>query len=110
MTTRADFAPAPKHLSAEAQAWWAKFVEGWSLDDAGKFILTAALESFDRMRGAQCTIRKQGIVTNGKAHPATVVERDARLAMLRAFRQLNLDVEPLRDRPGQPPGRRAPGH
>jgi phage terminase small subunit len=100
---RADDAPA--HLSAEARAWWARFVAGWNLDDAGRFILGAALESFDRMRGAQRVIKREGLTVKGKAHPATVIERDARLAMLRALRQLNLDVEPLRDQPGRPPGR-----
>jgi hypothetical protein len=98
-------APSSSRLSAEAQAWEARFVAGWNLDDAGKFILAVALEAFDRMRGAQRTIRREGLVVKGKAHPATVIERDARLAMLRALRQLNLDVEPLRDKAGRPPGR-----
>jgi P27 family predicted phage terminase small subunit len=105
MTRSAELAPAPRHLSAEARAWWTKFVEGWNLDDAGKFILTAGLEAFDRMRGAQRQIQREGLTAKGKLHPAAAVERDARLAMLRALRQLGLDIEPLRDRPGRPPGR-----
>jgi len=48
---------------------------------------------------------REGLTVKGRAHPATVIERDARLAMLRALRSLNLDLEPLRDRPGRPPGR-----
>lgn len=30
----ADARPAPKHLSVEARAQWARFVAGWSIDDA----------------------------------------------------------------------------
>lgn len=100
--------PAPRRLSVEARGWWAKFTEGWALDDAALLILTTALEAFDRMRGAQRAIGREGLVLKktGRAHPAIVVERDARLAMLRALRMLNLDLEPLRDRPGRPPGGR----
>ena len=39
-----------------------------------------------------------------KAHPAVNIERDARAAMLAALKAMNLDVEPLRDRPGRPGG------
>jgi phage terminase small subunit len=97
--------PAPAHLSPEAKIWWGKFVAGWSLDDAALLILQSALEAFDRMRGAQKILKRDGLTLKGRAHPCTVVERDARLAMLRALRSLNLDLEPLRDRPGRPPGR-----
>jgi hypothetical protein len=31
------------------------------------------------------------------------VERDQRAALVRCLRNLNLDLEPLRDRPGRPP-------
>lgn len=57
------------------------------------------------MRGAQRAIKRDGLMVKGKLHPATTVERDARLAMLRAIRQLGLDIEPLHDRPGRPGGR-----
>ncbi len=39
-----------------------------------------------------------------KPNPAVAAERDARAAMLAAFKQLNLDVLPPQ-RPGRPPGR-----
>src|SRR5262245_2448137 len=106
MSTVDRVTPPPAHLSAEAAGWWRKITTEWDLDDAGQLILTMALEAFDRMRGAQRVIKREGLTIKGRAHPATVIERDARLAMLRALRQLNLDLEPLRDRPGRPPGRR----
>jgi hypothetical protein len=39
-----------------------------------------------------------------KVHPAVLIERDARGQMLAALRDLHLDLEPLRDRPGRPAG------
>jgi hypothetical protein len=96
---------ADGHLSAEARAWRRRIAAGWELDDAAKLILDVGLEAFDRMRQAQALIRRKGLTVNGHAHPATVVERDSRLAMLKALRQLNLDVEPLREKPGRPPGK-----
>jgi hypothetical protein len=100
-----DGRPAPKHLSAEGKAWWGKFVQGWALDDAACLILLVALEAFDRMRAAQTAIKRAGMTVKGRPHPCVLIERDARLAMLRALRQLNLDLEPLHSGPGRPPGR-----
>lgn len=79
-------------------------------DQAGLLILQTALESFDRMRLAEAILKKDGMTImdrfgQPKAHPMTVVERDSRAAMLAALRQLNLDLEPLRDGPGRPGGR-----
>jgi len=56
------------------------------------------------MRGAQALIKRHGLMVKSRANPAVMIERDSRLAMLRALRQLNLDLEPLRDGPGRPPG------
>jgi hypothetical protein len=95
---------APRHLSAEARDMWARFVDDWDLDGAALLILQTALESFDRMRSAQRLIAKNGLVKAGRANAAVVIERDSRLSMLRALRQLNLDLEPLRDGPGRPGG------
>ena len=101
---RVDASP-PRHLSREARALWRGFVEGWAFDACGFLILQTALEAFDRMRAAQQVIAKDGLVlTDGRVNPASVVERDSRLAMLRALRTLNLDLEPLHDRPGRPAG------
>jgi hypothetical protein len=37
-------------------------------------------------------------------HPALQLEKDARNGLLAALKQLQLDIEPLRDRPGRPAG------
>ena len=65
--------------------------------------MQTALEAFDRMRHAQSILAEAGTVISDRfgqqrAHPATIIERDARAAMLAALRALNLDIEPLRGR------------
>lgn len=106
---------APAHLSREAKAWWRKLTSEFRLDDtAGRLLLQTALEAFDRMRECQAAIGRDGAVVvdrfeQTKAHPALAAERDARSQMLAALKQLNLDVEPLRDAPGRPPGPPGPG-
>lgn len=100
----------PKQLSREAKAWWRKLSDEYCLDDeAGKLLLQTALEAFDRMRQAQGVISEGGPTIKDrfeqmKAHPLLTVERDARSQMIQALKSLNLDVEPLRDAPGRPPG------
>ena len=39
-----------------------------------------------------------------KSHPLLSVERDSRAQYLAALKALNLDLEPLRDKPGRPGG------
>ena len=100
----------PKHLSAEARKQWAAIVAEYSLDDdAGLLILTTSLEAFDRMRQAQKQIESDGATTLDrfgqlKAHPLLPVERDSRAAFMAGLKALNLDLEPLHDRPGRPSG------
>ena len=100
----------PKHLSAESKRWWQKISEEYRLDDeAGLLILQTACEAFDRMRGAQHQIAEDGTTFQDrfgqiKGHPLLPTERDARAQLLAALKQLNLDIEPLADHPGRPPG------
>lgn len=103
--------PCPAHLSPEAAAWWDKINSGWTLDDPGLLLLESALESFDRMRQAQKILKKEGQVVRDrfgqpKAHPATLTERDSKTTMLRIFKGLNLDLEPLNPGPGRPAGKK----
>jgi len=101
----------PKALSVAAKRLWRGLVEEYALDDvAALAILEAGLQSFDRAATAKLLLDRDGpTVTDRwdqqKAHPAASVERDSRAAWLAALRQLNLDVEPLRDGVGRPPGR-----
>jgi P27 family predicted phage terminase small subunit len=102
---------APRTLSTEASKWWKKLTEDYDIvDEAGFLLLQTGLEAFDRMRGAQDVIRREGLQVADrfgqmKAHPLLTVERDSRAQMLMALKALNLDLEPLNAAPGRPPGR-----
>jgi P27 family predicted phage terminase small subunit len=102
---------APKHISKEGNSLWNKILNEYCIqDEAGLFILQTAMEAFDRMREAQAIIKAEGLTVldrfdQKKAHPLTTVERDARSAMMQAMKSLNLECEPLKDRPGRPDGR-----
>ena len=99
---------APHRLSVEAKKWWRKINQEYQIDDqAGLLLLQTALESFDRMRRAQEQVAERGMVSTDrfgqlKPHPLLTTERDARSHLMTALKQLNLDVEPLRDRLGRP--------
>jgi P27 family predicted phage terminase small subunit len=101
---------APSTLSAEAADRWRKLTLEYAITDvAGLMLVEAALVAWDRMRAAQALIKRDGMVvasSNGqqRAHPAVAIERDSRNAFQRALKQLNLDIEPLRDATGRPPG------
>jgi P27 family predicted phage terminase small subunit len=101
---------APSRLSTEARALWRSIVEQYNLDDpAGLAILATTCEALDRMREAQRTIKRDGATVldrfkQPKIHPATLLERDSRAAVLAGLKALNLDLEPLRDRIGRPAG------
>ena len=101
---------APQKLSKESKLWWTRLVEEYDIrDPGGELLLETALTALDRMREAQRQLEQDGSVLTDrfgqkKAHPATVLERDSRAGLISALRQLNLDIEPLRDRPGRPAG------
>ena len=101
----------PRGLSAEARRWWTAIRREYEVTDpGGLLILSSACEAFDRMRQAQRRLKREGLTAldrfgQRKAHPATVIERDSRAAMLSALKALNLDLEPLNDRAGRPAGK-----
>ncbi len=100
----------PEGLSIAAKSWWARLHREYDLaDEAASFLLESALRAFDRMNQAAVLIDQHGVCTTDrwgqlKANPAVAAERDARAAMLGAFRQLNLDVVPA-GKPGRPGGK-----
>lgn len=99
---------APNHLSKESKKIWAEILTEYSIDDAaGLRILRVALEAYDRAQSARTAIDKTGMMFNDrfgapKPHPLLPIERDSRAAFLAGMKALNLDLEPLRDRPGRP--------
>jgi phage terminase small subunit len=100
----------PKGLSAEARRWWRAIRDEYDRrDSAGLLLLQTAAEQFMRMRAEEAVIFLEGSVVKDrfgqpKQHPAVLNAREARSAMLKCLRALNLDLEPLHDRIGRPGG------
>lgn len=92
------FPEPPLSLSQEARDIWRTIVSGWKIDAAGQLILASGLEAFDEMRLAQAILKKEGSgfqdrFGQPKAHPQTIVLRDARAAYLRTLKLLNLELQ-----------------
>jgi P27 family predicted phage terminase small subunit len=80
----------PEHLSAEAAAWWRKVNGAYDLEPHHLRLLQSACESWDRAQSARAQVDADGITVPGRygprAHPAIAIERDAKMAMMRALK------------------------
>lgn len=110
-------AQVPCHLSPEAAKQFTTIAEGYGISDsAGILLLSLAMEALDAMRSAQATLKKEGRYYKSqqglvRQHPAAAAEREARYAMLKALKSLNLDIQPSEPAPGRPANKpRKPNH
>jgi P27 family predicted phage terminase small subunit len=100
----------PRGLNKEARQLWRRIIDEYQIDDgAGLAILRTACETLTVMREAEKTVKTDGLTVRDKfkqvkGHPLLPMIRDSRAQYLAALKQLNLDLEPLRDRPGRPGG------
>jgi P27 family predicted phage terminase small subunit len=95
---------APQTLSPAAKRWWALIVNSYEIstngdDPAGLLLLETAMRAFDEMEKAQAIVKRTGPMLRdrfgqAKLNPMVLVARDARMGMLRAIKQLNLDIAP----------------
>jgi hypothetical protein len=104
----------PEHLGDAGREIWTGIQASYGITDPGGLaLLRTAAEAADRVSSCREMLASQGevIMVKGipRAHPAAAIERDARAALIRALKELHLDVEPLRDRPGRPEGPRWSG-
>jgi P27 family predicted phage terminase small subunit len=103
-------AKPPKHLGKSGKTLWEELISEYGISDAaGLALVTTAAECLDRIRAAQAAISEHGEIVKDrygqvKLNPALVLEKDARNGLLATLKALNLDLEPLRDGPGRPPG------
>ena len=95
----------PADLSPAAKKWWREIVGLYDFDEQpdAHLILGSALQSFDRWQQAKAIVDSEGPVVNDrfgqpKQYPATIIERDSKMAMIRAIKALGLDILP----PGLP--------
>lgn len=99
----------PKDLSTEGKRLFCRIQAEYEIRDAcGLTLLVTACRHFCRLREAQKAIKAGGLTLPGRygqavANPACKIENDASSAMLRCFKSLALDLEPILS-PGRPPG------
>lgn len=91
---------APSHLTPSSKSLFRRIASDYQLDrePAALETLRLACEALDRCAEARQVIEAEGALTADrfgapKAHPAVAIERDSRIAALRAFRELSLDGE-----------------
>lgn len=102
----------PAHLSKPAKKFWAAIQSEYKItDSAGLQILTNAAECKDRSEACRTEVEKTGLTIKNRMggtiiNPLVAAERDARAAMINSLKALNLDLEPLRDKPGRPGNKR----
>jgi P27 family predicted phage terminase small subunit len=106
----ADAPPQPPaHLSASARQWWESTVERYELEEHHVRLLQLCCEAWDRGQAAREQLEAEGLTVSGREggirpHPCVAIERDARLAVARLVRELDLDAgPPVSERIG-PPG------
>jgi phage terminase small subunit len=97
---------APRHLSRSSKLLYRSICEEYELDGepAALTTLSEGLTSLDRGIEARKTVETEGLTVvagNGtiRAHPAVQIERDSRVAYLRAIRELALGVDYAEARP-----------
>ncbi len=90
----------PAHLSDAAKRWWKDITTEYVFEVPDSLMtLQLVCECWDRSELARKIVEKEGVTINDrfgfpKQHPATIVERDSKMAMLRGLRALGLDVVP----------------
>jgi phage terminase small subunit len=87
----------PGHLSKEARRWWSGVMGDYLIEPHMVSIVTAAAESWDRKEAARKVLAVEGMTVDcrdgKKTHPCVGIERDSRLAYMRAVRELCLSAE-----------------
>jgi phage terminase small subunit len=87
----------PAHLQPETQAWWRVIVQ--EIEPHQLRTLQCAAEAWDRKEQARAALNEHGLSYEDdrgmiRPRPEVAVERDSRIAYLRAMRELKLDAPP----------------
>lgn len=96
--------PCPAHLSGEPAALWADTVAAFDLEAHQLALLVAACDAFDSYLEARATVLAEGPLIvdrfgQKRPHPSLGIQERARIAMLRAIRELGLDAAVADSRP-----------
>jgi P27 family predicted phage terminase small subunit len=95
---------APKHLTAASRKFYQRIAVDYVLEPHHLRLLQLLCEAWDRGQEARKILQAEGLTIDheklGKRpHPAVSIERDARTAVARLLRELNLSEEPEDSRP-----------
>ena len=82
----------PAYLSDKSKRLWRTIHEGFDLEVDAIELLRVALENLDLADQARNLLRTEGLVINGKKHPASDAVKLHDGMFMRAMRQLGLDV------------------
>ncbi len=93
---------APKHLSVEAKRHWSRVLKEYELAPDAALILQTGLENWDMAQEARRLIREQGLIVNGRRHPACEMQKNGDALFMRAMRELGLNLSEPQD-VGRPP-------
>jgi P27 family predicted phage terminase small subunit len=100
-----------QHIRKELRLEVRRLIDEYGISDAGGLLLLQTFASaYSTELDAQDIINRDGLTIldrfdQKKAHPLLTVIRDSRAQKLAALKALNLDLEPLNNRPGRPEGR-----
>ena len=94
-----DLRAPPAHLSPSAAEWWKSTVQTYVLAEHHLRLLQLCCEAWDQCQAARAQLAREGMTVtrdNGiiQAHPCINIERNARIAVARFVRELDLDVGP----------------
>ena len=95
---------APNHFTEKTRKLWKGIHAEYELEPEAAELLRVALENLDLADKARGLLRDEGLVVNGKKHPASDAVKLHDGMFMRAIRQLGLDIVapgPI----GRPPGR-----
>ncbi len=97
----------PAHLKAAGKKLWRGILRDYEVSDAHDLArLQVAAECADRCAEARGVIDRDGAYISDrfggmKSHPALAVEKDSRALLLRAIREMGVDL--VESRPSRPP-------
>jgi hypothetical protein len=100
----------PKHLKKHGRQAFETLQAPYGItDEAGVMICTKFAELADELADFDRQIAKEGSTFRDrfggiKPHPLLAARRDTRSAQLQLLKALNLDLEPVQERPGRPLG------
>jgi hypothetical protein len=100
-----------KTIRIEARKEAKRLIDEYEISDAGGLVLIQTFaDAFTTELNAQDIVNKEGLTSKDRfgqtrAHPLLTVIRDSRAQKMAALKQLNLDLEPLKEKPGRPSGR-----